>query len=153
MGYRHPALCVFWVSPHWEEVQQAQELGAQSSEFTTVSTLAILYNGHSLLGFPGTQSHFCQSEMEPWRKPLVWGKPLVYSYTGNQDCLPRIKLLKTLIPLLTCLLQETVYVWDICKSLTIVSHYILYFYWGRRLFSCLLESAWSQTPGRKEESH
>ena len=40
----------------------------------------------------------------------AYRKPLVYSYTGNQDCLPRIKLLKTLIPLLTCLLQETVYV-------------------------------------------
>ena len=34
----------------------------------------------------------------------VYRKHLVYSYTGNQNCLPRIKLLKILIPLLTCLL-------------------------------------------------
>jgi len=73
VGYRYRALCVFWVPPPWEEVQQAQGLGAQNTEFTTMSTLASLDNAHSFLGFPGTQSHFCWSEIEPWRKPLVWG--------------------------------------------------------------------------------
>ena len=38
----------------------------------------------------------------------VCRKPLVYSYTGIQDYLPRIKLLKSLVLLLTCLLQKTV---------------------------------------------
>ena len=83
----------------------------------------------------------------------VCRKPLVYSYTGIQDYLPRIKLLKSLVLLLTCLLQKTVCVWNICKSLTIVSRYILYFCGCHQLLSCLLDSAQSQTPGRKEQPH
>ena len=83
----------------------------------------------------------------------VCRKPLVYFYTGIQDSFPRIKLLKCLVLLLTCLPQKTVYVWNVCKSLTIASRYILYFCWCHRLLSCLLDSAQSQTPGRKEQSH
>ena len=42
---------------------------------------------------------------------------------------------------------------NIGKSLTGEIRNILYFCWGHRLPSCLLESVQSQTPGRKEESH
>ena len=45
MGCRHCALCVSWVSGPWEEEHQAQGLGAQCSEFTTMSTLGILLIG------------------------------------------------------------------------------------------------------------
>ena len=54
---------------------------------------------------------------------------------------------------MTCLLQKTVFVGNIDKSLTGEIRNILYFCWGHRLPSCLLESVQSQTPGRKEESH
>ena len=103
-------------------------------------------------------NHFCWSETEPRRKPLVWGlqEDSGWLLCWNQDCLPRIKFLKSLVALLICLLQQKKKkpcMWNICKSLTAEIHNILYFYWCHQLLSCLLESVQSQTPGRKEESH
>ena len=53
-------------------------------------------------------NHFCWSETEPRRKPLVWGlqEDSGWLLCWNQDCLPRIKFLKSLVALLICLLQQ-----------------------------------------------
>ena len=107
---------------------------------------AVLGSNHILVGL----------RWSPWGNLWceVFRKPLVYSYAGNQDCLPRIKLFKKLsspayLPAAKKKKKKTVCV---KQSLTLEIHSILDFCWGHQLLSCLRDSVQSQTPGRKERT-
>ena len=144
--------CVSWLLGPWEEVHQAQRLGTQSSE-------SIHHNvncGNFTDGLSWSPITFllikdgALEETSGLRSAgSTWFTPMLEIRTVS-----RLKLLKSLVPLLISLLQKTKTKMAVLvkQSLTQEIHSILYFCWGHWLLSCLLESVQSQTPGRKEQS-
>ena len=83
-----------------------------------MSTVGIL-----LMDSPGPQSISVDQGWSPggnlWAE--VCRKYLAHSYSGNKDCLSKLKLLKSLVPLLTSLLQKNKNKNDcVCETVTYI---------------------------------
>ena len=75
------------------------------------------------MGSPGPQSISVDQGWSPggnlWAE--VCRKYLAHSYSGNKDCLSKLKLLKSLVPLLTSLLQKNKNKNDcVCETVTYI---------------------------------
>ena len=170
VDYRHCALCVSWLPGLWEEVHQAQGLGAQSSEFihhnvncgnftdglswAPISFLLIkdgaLEETSGLRSAGSTRltpmledSYAGLSFFSVLKRGLTKGLTEAFKKLSSPAHLSTTKKKKKQKQKTVCVKQ----------SLTLEIHSILYFCWGHQLLSCRPDSVQSQTPGRKEQSH
>ena len=163
MGCRHCALCVSWLPGLWEEVHQAQGLGAQSREFIHHNVnCGNFTDGLSwapvsfLLIKDGAleETSGLRSAGSTWLTPMLEDSYAGLSFFSvlKRGLTEAFKKLSSPAHLSTTKTKQNKTV-CVKQSLTLEIHNILYFCWGHRLLSCHLDSVQTQTPGRKEQSH